>query len=264
VRFAGCVAPLSRNPAALAARGNCGLDRCGIAAALLGMASRATQLRILQAALELFNEYGTAAISAGRISARCGISKGNLQYHFRNRQEIVRAVFEQIIAEMDAGWYQDHLASTLDHMAEMFVRQLRLIQKYRFFYREMAHLMGQDPFLRKRYADNKERRLREIELFMLELQRSGLMRLPADPERLRSIIDVTWIISENWLNYVSYQDRQVTIVAMLDGYGEILEVLCPYICVDLHQITVQSYRTIKRLAQQCPTPPPAELAASTA
>ena len=219
------------------------------------MASRATQLRILQAALELFNEYGTAAVPASRISERCGISKGNLQYHFRNRQDIVRAVFEQAIAEMDAGWYQDHLAATLDHMAAMFVRQLQLILKYRFFYREMPHLLGQDALLRKRYADNKERRLREIELFMLELQRSGLMRLPPSPHRLRSIVDVTWIISENWLNYVSYQDRQVSILAMLDGYGEILEVLRPYICADPHQIRAQSYHTIERLAGQLPIPP---------
>jgi AcrR family transcriptional regulator len=228
------------------------------------MASRATQLRILQAALELFNEYGTAAVPASRISERCGISKGNLQYHFRNRQDIVRAVFEQIIAEMNASWYQDHLASTLDHMAEMFVRQLGLIQKYRFFYREMPHLLGQDARLRKRYADNKERRLREIELFMLELQRSGLMRLPANPQRRRSIIDVTWIISENWLNYVSYQDREMTTVTMLDGYGEILEVLRPYICADPHQLTAQSYGTIKRLARQFSIAPLAEAAASTA
>jgi AcrR family transcriptional regulator len=251
-------------PAQPAEHLNYGLDRRGIAAAVLAMASRATQLRILQAALELFNECGTAAVSASRISERCGISKGNLQYHFANRQDIVRAVFDEIIAEMDAGWYQDHLASTLDHMAEMFVRQLRLIQKYRFFYREMAHLLGQDALLRRRYADNKARRLREIELFMLALQRRGLMRLPSNPDRLRSIIDVTWIISENWLNYVSYQDRQVTIVAMLEGYGEILEVLRPYICADPHLITTQSHRTIKRLAQQFSLPSPAETMASIA
>lgn len=72
-----------------------------------------------------------------------------------------------------------------------------------------------------------------------------------------------WIISENWLKYVSYQDRQVTTVAMLDGYAEILEVLRPYICVDPHQITVQSHRTIKRLAWQFSPLPPAELTAST-
>jgi AcrR family transcriptional regulator len=214
------------------------------------MATRATQLRILQAALELFNEHGTASVSANRIAGRCGISKGNLQYHYRNKREIICAVFQQAIGEMDSGWYRDHLAPTLEHMAAMFVRQLQLILKYRFFYREIADLLRQDPVLRKRFADNRERRLRELEKFMLALQGRGLMRFPADPRRLRAIIDVTWIVNENWLNYMDYHDREVTVGAMLEGYGEILEVLRPYLCADPRQITQESYLTIERLAAQ--------------
>jgi AcrR family transcriptional regulator len=214
------------------------------------MATRATQLRILQAALELFNEHGTAAVSSNRIADRCGISKGNLQYHFRNKREIIYAVFQQAIGEMDAGWYRDHLAPTLEHMAAMFVRQLQLILKYRFFYREMADLLRQDPQLRKRFADNRERRMRDLERFMLTLQARGLMRFPPDPRRLRSIVDVTWIVNENWLNYMDYHDRQVTVEAMLEGYAEILEVLRPYLCADPQQITQESYLTIERLATQ--------------
>jgi AcrR family transcriptional regulator len=214
------------------------------------MATRATQLRILQAALELFNEHGTAAVSSNRIAERCGISKGNLQYHFRNKREIIYAVFQQAIGEMDAGWYRDHLAPTLEHMAAMFVRQLQLILKYRFFYREMADLLRQDPQLRKRFADNRERRMRDLERFMLTLQARGLMRFPPDPRRLRSIVDVTWIVNENWLNYMDYHDRQVTVEAMLEGYAEILEVLRPYLCADPQQITQESYHTIERLAAQ--------------
>ncbi|HVO45500.1 MAG TPA: TetR/AcrR family transcriptional regulator [Steroidobacteraceae bacterium] len=214
------------------------------------MATRATQYRILQAALELFNEHGTAAISAGRIAERCGISKGNLQYHFRNKREIICAVFQQAIGEMDAGWYRDHLAPTLEHMAAMFVRQLQLILKYRFFYREMADLLRQDPLLRKRFAQNRERRIKEIERFMLALQAGGLMRFPPDPARLRAIIDVTWIVNENWLNYMDYHDREVSVEAMLEGYAEILEVLRPYLCADIQQITRESYITIERLAAQ--------------
>ena len=214
------------------------------------MATRATQLRILQAALELFNEHGTAAVSSNRIAERCGISKGNLQYHFRNKREIIYAVFQQAIGEMDAGWYRDHLAPTLEHMAAMFVRQLQLILKYRFFYREMADLLRQDPQLRKRFADNRERRMRDLERFMLTLQARGLMRFPPDPRRLRSIVDVTWIVNENWLNYMDYHDRQVTVEAMLEGYAEILEVLRPYLCADPQQITQESYLTIERLATQ--------------
>jgi AcrR family transcriptional regulator len=224
------------------------------------MATRATQFRILQAALELFNEHGSAAVSSNRIAERCGISKGNLQYHFKNKQEIICAVFQQAIHEMDGGWYRDHLAPTLDHMATMFVRQLQLILKYRFFYREMGDLLRQDPQLRKRYSDNRERRMRDLEKFMLTLQAAGLMRFPPDPKRLRSIIDVTWIVNENWLNYMDYHDREVTVEVMLEGYTATLEVLRPYIVADLQQITRESYHTIERLAAQAAAEAEARLA----
>ena len=67
---------------------------------------------------------------------------------------------------------------------------------------------------------------------------------------MRAIIDVTWIVNENWLNYMDYHDRTVSVAAMLEGYGEILEVLRPYLCADPQQITQESYLTIERLATQ--------------
>jgi AcrR family transcriptional regulator len=214
------------------------------------MGTRTTQLRILQAALELFNELGTAAVSSNRIAERCGISKSNLQYHFNNKREIISALFQLALEEMDAGWYRDHLAPTLEHMAAMFVRQLQLILKYRFFYRELASLLREDPMLRRRFAQNRERRLRDIEKFLHALASQGLMRLPTDARRLRSIVDVTWIISDNWINYVEYHDREIGATTILEGYYEILEVLRPYLCADPQQITRASYHTIEQLAAQ--------------
>ena len=54
--------------------------------------------RILDAALTLFNEGGTAVASTNHIAAACGISPGNLYYHFRNKEEIIRALFERMFA----------------------------------------------------------------------------------------------------------------------------------------------------------------------
>jgi AcrR family transcriptional regulator len=211
------------------------------------MGTRDTQTRIVDAALELFNEHGTAAVSTNRVAEHCGISKGNLHYHFHNKQEIIRFLFQRVVDEMDAGWYRDHLDATLDHMAAMFVRQLQLIRDYRFFYREMADLLRQDRVLRRRYAHNRERRLIELERFFGALAARGLMNLPAEPRRLRSIVDITWIISENWLNYVEYHDRELTVEAVAAGYDEILEVLRPYLVADPQQVTTESYSTIERL-----------------
>jgi len=218
------------------------------------MATKVTQLRILQSALELFNAEGTAAVSASRIAERCGISKGNLQYHFPNKRDVIFAIFQLAIAEMNAGWYRDHLEPTLEHMAAMFVRQLQLIVKYRFFYRELPDLLRQDPLLRRRYAENRARRLKVIEQFMQALEARGLMRLPQDAQRLRSIVEVTWILSENWVNYIEYQDRQMSAATIQEGYTAILEVLRPYLGADPQQLTAQSCYTIERLV-----PPPQPL-----
>jgi AcrR family transcriptional regulator len=221
------------------------------------MATKVTQLRILQAALELFNAEGTAIVSASRIAEHCGISKSNLQYHFPSKRDVIFATFQLAIAEMNAGWYRDHLEPTLEHMAAMFVRQLQLIVKYRFFYRELADLLRQDPLLRRRYCENRDRRFAVIGKFMQALSDRGVMRLPHDERRLRSIVEVTWIISENWVNYSEYQDRAMSAATIAEGYAAILEVLRPYLCEDPQRITEESSGTIERLV-----PRPAAAAAA--
>ena len=211
------------------------------------MATRTTQRRILEAALELFNAEGTALVSVSRIAEHCGISKGNVQYHFPNKQDTILALYHCAVAEMNQGWYSDHLQPTLEHMVAMFVRQLQLIQKYRFFYRELTDLLRQDAQLRHEYGENRERRLRVIEQFLRALEGQALMRLPAGSRRLRSIVEVTWILSENWLNYRECENRELSAEIVLDGYYRILEVLRPYLCADPQHISRQSYPVIERM-----------------
>lgn len=60
------------------------------------MTTRETQDKIITTALRLFNESGSRIVSTNRIADSCGISRGNLHYHFRTKEEIIQAIFQHL------------------------------------------------------------------------------------------------------------------------------------------------------------------------
>jgi TetR/AcrR family transcriptional regulator len=53
---------------------------------------------ILDAALEVFSAFGYRGSTVDQIAARCGLSKPNLLYYFRSKDEIYKAVLERTLA----------------------------------------------------------------------------------------------------------------------------------------------------------------------
>jgi AcrR family transcriptional regulator len=59
-----------------------------------------TKLRILESAMQLFNEQGVAEVRLQQIADGAGMSTGNLAYHFNNKESIVSAAFQQVHQEL--------------------------------------------------------------------------------------------------------------------------------------------------------------------
>lgn len=57
--------------------------------------SIATRRRILDAARELFAERGWAATSIDEVVSAAGVTKGALYHHFRDKTDVLRAVYQE-------------------------------------------------------------------------------------------------------------------------------------------------------------------------
>jgi AcrR family transcriptional regulator len=193
------------------------------------MPSRETQALILKVALELFNEHRSASVSTNRIAEACEISKGNLNYHFRTKQDIILALFADITVEMNRAWYEDHRNPTMEHMAFMFVRQLRLIWRYRFFYREIIPLLRESKLLRRRFNEVRVRRVAEVKRFMKGLIAAGLFRTDYTDEQLDLLITSTWVLSDHWLNHIETTGQDVDEAAFRLGYDILVNMVTPYL-----------------------------------
>ena len=209
------------------------------------MTSQKTQERIKAKAISLFNEFGTGNISIGRIASEAGISRGNLQYHYADKQELIRAIYQDIAREVLSNWEGDDRQPTVRHMAEMFVRQFDYVWRYRFMYREMVGLIRADAELALRVRDNRARRIEAVIKFFKALVKNRVLKKTRGDESLRYLVMVTWIFCDNWLNFIEIQGNEINSEILQEGYDHIIEMLYPYLTRQAQESIYESYELIR-------------------
>jgi AcrR family transcriptional regulator len=155
--------------------------------------------RILESALSLFNDRGTGAVSTNHIAEAAGISPGNLYYHFRNKEEIIRALYERLFTSWDEVFQlPTDRAPSLNDLDTMITANYQLIWEYRFAYREQAALLRNDPELRERYLAVRQRGYEGFTALIDAFVAAGVLSRPADSQELAVLTELCWIVSEQW------------------------------------------------------------------
>jgi len=141
-----------------------------------------TVTRILEGALELLNRTDGAAVTTNHIAAHLRMSPGNLYYHFRNREEIVRAIFPRIVAEALAATAPPTASQLTAHeFGERHLQGVRTLWRYRFYQRR----------LQTQYRGIFER-----------LIAGGSMREPEPAEDLARLVADSTLIWANWIPHL--------------------------------------------------------------
>ncbi|MEQ9530210.1 MAG: TetR/AcrR family transcriptional regulator [Parvibaculaceae bacterium] len=187
--------------------------------------------RILEFALGLMNEEGAEAANTTRIAAALGISPGNLYYHFRNREEIVRVLFETLETEFRAVLVEDvGPPITPVRFAGFYLRSFNLAWRYRFFFGGLLGLLRRDDDLAARYRALQDWALVELERIAAQLVKDGNMDRPRGRDGLRSVALNTWLIWMNWIRFLQISGKDTIAPSdMAAGANQLFDVLAPYL-----------------------------------
>lgn len=190
-----------------------------------------TKNRILETALALFNEKGTKAVTTNHIAAAMGISPGNLYYHFRNKEEIVRAIFAQM-HEVGLSDYREindaQGPGSVIAMEETFLMIQRFNWRYRFFKRELAALVQSDPELKEQFVASHRQHLEVVRTAITSAIAQGFLReMPAETRDL--LAEQVWLIALFWLNYLEVSGEEVNEESLGRGNEILRTVLSPYL-----------------------------------
>jgi AcrR family transcriptional regulator len=189
-----------------------------------------TKDSILDTAVTLFNEQGTAAVSTNHIADAAGLSPGNLYYHFKNKEDIIRAIFDRMVEDWNAVYLIPADASfDLAVLREALRQNFDLLWRYRFFYRELGALVRHDRPLGKRHKSIQEQRQREQLALFDRLAAAGVFKWPRKRSDVEETLTIAWIVGNYWLAHLESGGEAVTPELMQQGVDLILRLFTPYL-----------------------------------
>ena len=193
------------------------------------MRGQTTRDFVLDTAVTLFNEQGTAAVSTNHIAEAAGISPGNLYYHFKNKDDIIRAVFDRMVEEWNVVYLVPADATfDLAVLREALRQNFDLLWRYRFFYRELGVLVRHDRQLGKRHKAIQEQRQREQLALFDRLAAAGVFKWPRKRSEVEETLTMAWIVGNYWLAHLESGGETVTPELMQQGVDLILRLFTPY------------------------------------
>lgn len=189
-----------------------------------------TKDKIIEASIELFNSQGERNVTTNHIASHLNISPGNLYYHFRNKEEIIRNIFSKYADHMQVSFEpvkpsQDATQILTNYLDAVF----SALYHFNFLYDNLPVIMARDPELRTQYLQIHNKMMEKIHHVIVSLQVANVIDMDKDDiDELANIIkqQVTF-----WISYrkTSSEDAVVTDQLIYQGLMKVLLLFKPYV-----------------------------------
>lgn len=206
--------------------------------------------RILDATIQLMNGQG-GAVGTSQIVEHLGISPGNLYYHFRNREEILRELFERMSQELDEVLrVEQGEAIPVQRLVACYTGGTRVLWRYRFFFAAAVDFIGRDPELSHRYLEFSNRSKRYMRWIIQSAVKANPGQCVPTARECEHLAETMWVLWVSWPRYSELSRPGVVIGEADIGHGleQIAFTLSPYLDAAYYRKVMQQvHRFVRQL-----------------
>lgn len=182
-----------------------------------------TKDKIIAKAIKLFNKNGFGAVSLFEIANSLSMSRGNLTYHFKDKDQLLLAIAEEVWSKLDKKRQQSLQLPSFKNLHDEVQLFYQYQQEYAFIFMDrlvLGHEVIKSHFrqmTQKSIEDNKK-----IIAFSIKL---GNMKEEPFPGLYNHIAMATWMFTFFWLPQQIIRGERKT----ADGEKLIWSMLLPHL-----------------------------------
>ena len=168
---------------------------------------------ILQVAVQLFNQHGVQSITSRQIATEMGISYGNVDYHYKNKEEVLLAIYKQMRNEMSSTYLsRKEYSTSLEYFHRLLIRLEAFQLKYRFFNLDVLEISRSFPKISKHITKTLELRKEQMNELFKDFIAEGYLEGDGgfDHNRLQHTIRIIitfWLSQQEVLHNFKYQEN---------------------------------------------------------
>lgn len=155
---------------------------------------------ILNAAKSLFNEKGYYNVTIRMIALELNMSSGNLNYHFKKREDIFEALYFEMVAVFDERLEKVTTSefSLPQILADIETSMFRMVD-YTFFWTDLYQLLNVSSTVKKHFRNVYTLRKQAYRYLFNELIKNNLMKVPSFPLEYEFLTERMLSYSNTWL-----------------------------------------------------------------
>jgi len=157
-----------------------------------------TKQKILDSALKLFNENGIVNVRLQHIADEAFVSVGNLAYHYKNKEAIVKALYSDLTQKQRELLAEYRVVPLFDNMDRLFRLSFHLQNNYVFFYLDTWEIERAYPSIAEIHRQYINWQIEQLKSMLnFNSSRGALVPEPSDGLFEQLAIQI-WMTTDLW------------------------------------------------------------------
>ena len=191
-----------------------------------------TRDTILEEARRQLNEKGISQTSAKTVAESLGISDGNLRYHFRTKEALIRGLYDQLVERFNHHFAQgqDRLPLFEDFWI-MLIYVFKQFESYSFLMLDFAAVMRSYPSIRDHYRQLQKQRYLQYKQLVAQWKEEGWLRTDLPDGQYQQLHIHMNAFNDYWISraYILYEgpDENRVLFHAKSAYAMLVPYLTP-------------------------------------
>jgi hypothetical protein len=187
---------------------------------------------ILDTSLELFNSLGLSQVALRTIAKKMGISQGNLNYHFKKRDDIIEGLYFQLVKNIDSSMSSMQESKNPFQLLVSISETIMFnFHEYRFFLLDFTQIMRENIKIKKHYSELTIQREEQFSMLFNLLIKEGLMRKEILPNEYKNLYKRFQILGDFWISDAEILNSNITKKTILTYSVILTQAIFPYLTI---------------------------------